>query len=110
MLPPQLGYFSSPNMPKGPLSQAPISCHSVLKSCCQLAPWTDALGEALLTQPCPLSPLTGTGADAPWSPRPLLPLLFSLFQVTQFLLDQSFVMDEEGLYDASLKIEPKLPT
>ncbi|XP_034291425.1 ras-specific guanine nucleotide-releasing factor 1 isoform X2 [Pantherophis guttatus] len=31
-------------------------------------------------------------------------------KVTQYLLDQSFVMDEEGLYDASLKIEPKLPT
>ncbi|KAJ7311139.1 hypothetical protein JRQ81_006742 [Phrynocephalus forsythii] len=31
-------------------------------------------------------------------------------KVTQYLLDQSFVMDEEGLYEASLKIEPKLPT
>uniref|UniRef100_A0A8C5SXK3 Ras protein specific guanine nucleotide releasing factor 1 n=1 Tax=Laticauda laticaudata TaxID=8630 RepID=A0A8C5SXK3_LATLA len=31
-------------------------------------------------------------------------------KVTQYLLDQSFVMDEEGLYNASLKIEPKLPT
>ncbi|XP_015667417.1 ras-specific guanine nucleotide-releasing factor 1 [Protobothrops mucrosquamatus] len=31
-------------------------------------------------------------------------------KVTEYLLDQSFVMDEEGLYDASLKIEPKLPT
>ncbi|XP_026565109.1 ras-specific guanine nucleotide-releasing factor 1 isoform X2 [Pseudonaja textilis] len=31
-------------------------------------------------------------------------------KVTQYLLDQTFVMDEEGLYDASLKIEPKLPT
>ncbi|XP_042332539.1 ras-specific guanine nucleotide-releasing factor 1 [Sceloporus undulatus] len=31
-------------------------------------------------------------------------------KVTQFLLDQSFVMDEEGLYEASLQIEPKLPT
>lgn len=76
----------------------------------QLAPREDALGETLLAQSCSLSPLTGTGADAPWAPRPLLPLLFSLFQVTEYLLDQSFVMDEEGLYDASLKIEPKLPT
>ncbi|XP_072838291.2 ras-specific guanine nucleotide-releasing factor 1 isoform X1 [Pogona vitticeps] len=31
-------------------------------------------------------------------------------KVTQYLLDQSFVMDEESLYEASLKIEPKLPT
>uniref|UniRef100_A0A670KG16 Ras protein specific guanine nucleotide releasing factor 1 n=1 Tax=Podarcis muralis TaxID=64176 RepID=A0A670KG16_PODMU len=31
-------------------------------------------------------------------------------KVTQYLLDQSFVMDEEGLYEASLQIEPKLPT
>ena len=34
----------------------------------------------------------------------------SLFQVTQYLLDQSFVMDEETLYEASLRIEPKLPS
>ncbi|XP_034640303.1 ras-specific guanine nucleotide-releasing factor 1 isoform X1 [Trachemys scripta elegans] len=31
-------------------------------------------------------------------------------KVTQYLLDQSFVMDEESLYESSLKIEPKLPT
>nr|XP_004660498.1 ras-specific guanine nucleotide-releasing factor 1 [Jaculus jaculus] len=31
-------------------------------------------------------------------------------KVTQYLLDQSFVMDEEGLYASSLRIEPKLPT
>ncbi|XP_077173804.1 ras-specific guanine nucleotide-releasing factor 1 isoform X2 [Paroedura picta] len=31
-------------------------------------------------------------------------------KVTQYLLDQSFVMDEEGLYEASLQMEPKLPT
>ncbi|KAI4560130.1 hypothetical protein MJG53_012715 [Ovis ammon polii x Ovis aries] len=31
-------------------------------------------------------------------------------QVTQYLLDQSFVMDEESLYESSLRIEPKLPT
>ncbi|XP_060116189.1 ras-specific guanine nucleotide-releasing factor 1 [Heteronotia binoei] len=31
-------------------------------------------------------------------------------KVTQYLLDQSFVMDEEALYEASLQIEPKLPT
>ncbi|XP_061451581.1 ras-specific guanine nucleotide-releasing factor 1 isoform X2 [Rhineura floridana] len=30
-------------------------------------------------------------------------------KVTQYLLDQSFVMDEEGLYEASLWIEPKVP-
>ncbi|XP_039413752.1 ras-specific guanine nucleotide-releasing factor 1 isoform X2 [Corvus cornix cornix] len=31
-------------------------------------------------------------------------------KVTQYLLDQSFVMDEETLYEASLRIEPKLPS
>nr|KAF6279197.1 Ras protein specific guanine nucleotide releasing factor 1 [Myotis myotis] len=31
-------------------------------------------------------------------------------KVTQYLLDRSFVMDEESLYEASLRIEPKLPT
>ncbi|XP_075287350.1 ras-specific guanine nucleotide-releasing factor 1 isoform X2 [Opisthocomus hoazin] len=31
-------------------------------------------------------------------------------KVTQYLLDQSFVMDEESLYEASLRIEPKLPS
>uniref|UniRef100_A0A8C3V909 Ras protein specific guanine nucleotide releasing factor 1 n=1 Tax=Catharus ustulatus TaxID=91951 RepID=A0A8C3V909_CATUS len=31
-------------------------------------------------------------------------------QVTQYLLDQSCVMDEESLYEASLRIEPKLPS
>ncbi|XP_038623463.1 ras-specific guanine nucleotide-releasing factor 1 isoform X1 [Tachyglossus aculeatus] len=31
-------------------------------------------------------------------------------KVTQYLLDQSFVMDEETLYESSLRIEPKLPT
>ncbi|XP_048338062.1 ras-specific guanine nucleotide-releasing factor 1 [Sphaerodactylus townsendi] len=31
-------------------------------------------------------------------------------KVTQYLLDQSLVMDEEALYEASLQIEPKLPT
>nr|XP_056721979.1 ras-specific guanine nucleotide-releasing factor 1 [Euleptes europaea] len=31
-------------------------------------------------------------------------------KVTQYLLDQSFVMDEEALYEASLQIEPKPPT
>ncbi|KAK2506358.1 hypothetical protein MC885_020339 [Smutsia gigantea] len=29
--------------------------------------------------------------------------------VTQYLLDQSSVMDEESLYESSLRIEPKLP-
>ncbi|NXQ33893.1 RGRF1 factor, partial [Alaudala cheleensis] len=31
-------------------------------------------------------------------------------KVTQYLLDQSAVMDEESLYEASLRIEPKLPS
>ncbi|NWR80218.1 RGRF1 factor, partial [Centropus unirufus] len=31
-------------------------------------------------------------------------------KVTQYLLDQSAVMDEETLYEASLRIEPKLPS
>ncbi|XP_075391885.1 ras-specific guanine nucleotide-releasing factor 1 [Tenrec ecaudatus] len=31
-------------------------------------------------------------------------------KVTQYLLDQTFVMDEESLYESSLRIEPKLPT
>uniref|UniRef100_A0A673TUG4 Ras protein specific guanine nucleotide releasing factor 1 n=1 Tax=Suricata suricatta TaxID=37032 RepID=A0A673TUG4_SURSU len=31
-------------------------------------------------------------------------------RVTQYLLDQSFVMDEESLYESSLRMEPKLPT
>uniref|UniRef100_A0A8B9FT16 Ras protein specific guanine nucleotide releasing factor 1 n=1 Tax=Amazona collaria TaxID=241587 RepID=A0A8B9FT16_9PSIT len=31
-------------------------------------------------------------------------------KVTHYLLDQSFVMDEETLYEASLRIEPKLPS
>lgn len=39
-----------------------------------------------------------------------LTVWLSFFQVTQYLLDQSFVMDEETLYEASLRIEPKLPS
>ncbi|XP_024417553.2 ras-specific guanine nucleotide-releasing factor 1 isoform X2 [Desmodus rotundus] len=31
-------------------------------------------------------------------------------KVTQYLLDQSFVMDEESLYESSLRLEPKLTT
>ncbi|XP_037367291.1 ras-specific guanine nucleotide-releasing factor 1 [Talpa occidentalis] len=31
-------------------------------------------------------------------------------KVTQYLLDQSAVMDEERLYESSLRVEPKLPT
>ncbi|KAM4748317.1 ras-specific guanine nucleotide-releasing factor 1 [Rhinophrynus dorsalis] len=31
-------------------------------------------------------------------------------KVTQYLLDSSAVLDEEGLYEASLRLEPKLPT
>lgn len=30
-------------------------------------------------------------------------------QVTQYLLDKTLVMDEDTLYDLSLKIEPRLP-
>lgn len=33
----------------------------------------------------------------------------SLFQVTQFLLDKTLVMDEDTLYELSLKIEPRVP-
>lgn len=39
-----------------------------------------------------------------------LTVWLSFSQVTQYLLDQSFVMDEETLYEASLRIEPKLPS
>ncbi|XP_032197781.1 ras-specific guanine nucleotide-releasing factor 1 isoform X2 [Mustela erminea] len=31
-------------------------------------------------------------------------------KVTQYLLDRSFVMDEDSLYESSLRMEPKLPT
>uniref|UniRef100_A0A8C5PT41 Ras protein specific guanine nucleotide releasing factor 1 n=1 Tax=Leptobrachium leishanense TaxID=445787 RepID=A0A8C5PT41_9ANUR len=31
-------------------------------------------------------------------------------KVTQYLLDSTSVLDEEGLYEASLRLEPKLPT
>ncbi|XP_043932315.1 ras-specific guanine nucleotide-releasing factor 1 [Protopterus annectens] len=31
-------------------------------------------------------------------------------KVTQYLLDKSFVLDEESLYEASLQLEPKIPT
>lgn len=38
------------------------------------------------------------------------PKLFSfVFQVAQYLLDLSFVLDEESMYEASLRIEPKVP-
>lgn len=32
-----------------------------------------------------------------------------MFQVVQYLLDKSFVLDEESMYEASLRIEPKVP-
>lgn len=32
-----------------------------------------------------------------------------VFQAALYLLDRSSVMDEEGLYEASLRIEPKVP-
>jgi hypothetical protein len=35
-------------------------------------------------------------------------LLFS-FQVTQYLLDKTLIIDEDTLYELSLKIEPRLP-
>lgn len=41
---------------------------------------------------------------------PAIPFSVLLSQVTQYLLDQSFVMDEESLYESSLRLEPKLPT
>lgn len=31
-------------------------------------------------------------------------------KVTQYLVDETFVLDDESLYEASLRIEPKLPT
>lgn len=30
-------------------------------------------------------------------------------QVTQYLLDKSLIIDEDTLYELSLKIEPRLP-
>lgn len=30
-------------------------------------------------------------------------------QVTQYLMDKTLIMDEDTLYDLSLKIEPRLP-
>lgn len=36
-------------------------------------------------------------------------LLMSCVQVTQYLLDKTLIMDEDTLYDLSLKIEPRLP-
>lgn len=33
----------------------------------------------------------------------------SVLQVTQFLLDKTLVMDEDTLYELSLKIEPRVP-
>lgn len=36
-------------------------------------------------------------------------LVSSVFQVAQYLLDLSFVLDEESMYEASLRIEPKVP-
>lgn len=41
---------------------------------------------------------------------PAIPFSLPLSQVTQYLLDQSFVMDEESLYESSLRLEPKLTT
>lgn len=37
----------------------------------------------------------------------LFPLFF--FQVIQYLLDKALVIDEDSLYELSLKIEPRLP-
>lgn len=34
---------------------------------------------------------------------------FIVLQVAQYLLDRSYVLDEESMYEASLRIEPKVP-
>lgn len=39
----------------------------------------------------------------------VLKLCSFVFQVAQYLLDLSFVLDEESMYEASLRIEPKVP-
>lgn len=36
-------------------------------------------------------------------------IIDSCVQVTQYLLDKTLIMDEDTLYDLSLKIEPRLP-
>lgn len=38
-----------------------------------------------------------------------LAFVFVTSQVAQYLLDKSFVLDEESMYEASLRIEPKAP-
>lgn len=61
-------------------------------------------------RPClPALGCLAPGALARWS-RPCCFLSRPPPQVTQYLLDQSSVMDEESLYESSLRIEPKLPT
>lgn len=37
------------------------------------------------------------------------PFRLRALQVTQFLLDKTLVMDEDTLYELSLKIEPRVP-
>uniref|UniRef100_A0A8C3V8X4 Ras protein specific guanine nucleotide releasing factor 1 n=1 Tax=Catharus ustulatus TaxID=91951 RepID=A0A8C3V8X4_CATUS len=58
------------------------------------------------------TPSVALCARAPGALRPPSPLPARCTppQVTQYLLDQSCVMDEESLYEASLRIEPKLPS
>ncbi|POI34685.1 hypothetical protein CIB84_001563, partial [Bambusicola thoracicus] len=35
--------------------------------------------------------------------------VFSPFQVTHYLLDKALIIDEDTLYELSLKLEPRLP-
>lgn len=35
--------------------------------------------------------------------------MFSAFQVTHYLLDKTLIIDEDTLYELSLKLEPRLP-
>lgn len=41
--------------------------------------------------------------------RKMSPFCLPSLQVTQFLLDKTLVMDEDTLYELSLKIEPRVP-
>lgn len=44
----------------------------------------------------------------PFSKMSFTPFILSV-QVTQYLMDKTLIMDEDTLYDLSLKIEPRLP-
>uniref|UniRef100_A0A8C9ZZ75 Ras protein-specific guanine nucleotide-releasing factor 2b n=1 Tax=Sander lucioperca TaxID=283035 RepID=A0A8C9ZZ75_SANLU len=41
--------------------------------------------------------------------KEIMQIIRTLYTVTQYLLDKTLIMDEETLYDLSLKIEPRLP-